>query len=81
MASRDDLKEWVVDALRRGGGELKLLDIARDIWTNHEKELEASGDLFFSWQYDMRWACTALRDSGDIEPPEKRGVWKLVSGH
>ncbi|WP_343591700.1 hypothetical protein [Paracidovorax wautersii] len=81
MASRTDLKTWVKDALRRHGGELSLIDVAKDIWTHHEIELRDSGDLFFSWQYDMRWACTALREAGEIEPPEKRGMWKLVPGH
>ena len=81
MTSRDNLKVWVKDALRRGGGELKLIDVAKDIWLHHESELRDSGDLFFSWQYDMRWACTALREAGEIEPPEKRGTWKLVPGH
>ena len=80
MKSRDDLKDWVADALRRQGGEAHLVSVARDIWQYHEAELRGAGDLFYSWQYDMRWACTALRAQGLIEPAVKKGVWKLAKG-
>jgi hypothetical protein len=81
MTTRSDLKVWVKDALRRNGGELKLIDVAKDLWLHHESELRSAGDLFYSWQYDMRWACTALRSEGEVEAAEKPGVWKLVAGH
>ena len=80
MNTRDVLKDWVKDALRRNGGELKLIAVAKDIWKHHEKDLRSSGDLFFSWQYDMRWAATALRKAGEIEAATDRGIWKLTSG-
>jgi hypothetical protein len=39
-----------------------------------------SGDFFFTWQYDIRWAAQTLRDKGalkpDIEAP--RGIWQLA---
>ncbi|MDO9112305.1 MAG: hypothetical protein Q7U63_00755 [Polaromonas sp.] len=80
MNTREVLKDWVKDALRRNDGKLKLIEVAKDIWTHHEKELRSSGDLFFSWQYDMRWAATALRKAGEIEPANDRGIWKLTNG-
>ena len=80
MNTRDVLKDWVKGALCRNDGKLKLIDVAKDIWTHHEKELRSSGDLFFSWQYDMRWAATALRKAGEIEAANDRGIWKLTSG-
>ncbi|MFD0859115.1 hypothetical protein [Roseovarius aquimarinus] len=64
MADRNDLKIWVVDALKDKGGKSTIIEVARHIWENHEHELRASGDLFFKWQYDMRWAATALRKEG-----------------
>ncbi|QTD46886.1 hypothetical protein [Ottowia testudinis] len=81
MSSKSELKKWVKDALRQHGGSAILLDVAKHIWANHELDLRAAGDLFYTWQYDMRWACTELRKDGDLEEPVKRGVWKLVSGH
>ena len=80
MNTRDVLKDWVKDALRRNSGELELIEVAKDIWTHHEKDLRSSGDLFFSWQYDMRWAATALRKAGEIEAATDRGIWKLTIG-
>ncbi|WP_394510238.1 hypothetical protein [Roseateles sp. DXS20W] len=72
------MKAWVVEALARNGGEAHLLVVARDIWAHHEQELRGAGDLFFSWQYDMRWACTALREKGIVLPANKSGIWTLA---
>ena len=33
-------------------------------WQTHESELPASGDLFFTWQYDIRWAAQHLQNVG-----------------
>lgn len=80
MSKREDLKTWVIEALQRNGGEALLIDIAKDIWAHRSDDLKASGDLFYTWQYDMRWAGTALRKQGVIEDPSVRGKWKLVAG-
>lgn len=80
MATKKDLKVWVMEALRSGSGTSTLLDVAKHIWATHENELKNSGSLFYTWQYDMRWACTALRKEGMVEPATDRGVWKLVKG-
>ena len=60
MAIRDELKGWVVEALRRTAGSAQLVDIAKDVWQHREGELRRSGDLFYPWQHDMRWAGTRL---------------------
>jgi hypothetical protein len=80
MASKEDLVTWVEDAIRANGGSARLLDVATHIWAYHESELRASGDLFYKWQYDMRWAANKLRRSGmmkstDVSP---NGVWELA---
>ena len=64
MADKSDLKDWVVEALRAAGGSSSLIEVAKHIWANHEDELRHSGDLFYKWQYDMRWAATVLRNEG-----------------
>jgi hypothetical protein len=61
MATKADLQEWVMEALRDLGGEAHLARIAEQIWIKHESELRKSGDLFFTWQYDMRWAAQNLQ--------------------
>ncbi|MFT4150441.1 MAG: hypothetical protein QM656_09605 [Paracoccaceae bacterium] len=64
MANKDTLKIWVKEALSEFGGSAKLVEVAKYIWENHEQELRSSGDLFYTWQYDMRWAATSLRRAG-----------------
>ncbi len=82
MADKSDLMTWVVDSLRARGGEAHHIQIARDIWATHENDLRASGDLFFTWQYDLRWAGKRLRDRRVLLPDAetRRGVWALSAG-
>lgn len=80
MAHRRDLMSWVYDALTEHGGEAKIVDVARYIWAHHEADLSASGNLFYTWQYDMRWAAKGLRDEGKVAAPgiSSRGTWALT---
>lgn len=64
MAERNDLKAWVVEALRQLGGSGSIVQVCQRVWQMHELDLRASGDLFFTWQYDIRWAAQYLRDFG-----------------
>jgi hypothetical protein len=79
VATRADLMDWVYGALQDLGGKGRVMDVARHIWAKHENDLRASGDLFYSWQYDMRWAALKLRKQGRMEDANKvpRGVWAL----
>lgn len=82
MARKNDdhLRKWTLEALAALGGEAHHVRVAEYIWTNHEDELRTSGDQFYTWQYDLRWAATSLRDTGEIEPPgnARNGVWRLA---
>jgi hypothetical protein len=79
MATRSDLCDWVVDALRANGGRARLLEVCKRIWTNHKSELRQSGDLFYKWQYDVRWAAQLLRNQGVLKPLHgKSGPWELT---
>lgn len=71
MATREDMKPWVVDALKSMGGAGWPRDIAKYIWHTHKDEIEASDLLLYTWQYDVRWTAMALR---------KEGVLKAVGG-
>jgi hypothetical protein len=68
MATKYDLADWVVDALRALGGSASLIAVCRQIWEQHEAELRRSGDLFFTWQYDTRWAAYRLRVQRRLRP-------------
>jgi len=52
MSKREDLKPWVIDALRAHGGRATIIEVCQHIWEHHEGELKSSEDLFYTWQYD-----------------------------
>ncbi len=72
MVTKEDLMDWVVDALTELGGAGTILQISKIVWRNHEDDLRASGDLFFTWQYDLRWAGHKLRHAGQLAAVDGR---------
>jgi hypothetical protein len=74
------MAEWVVDALRTLGGKASILDICKQVWNAHGAEIQAAGDLFYEWQYEVRWAGDLLRKSGKLKPASTgdRGIWELA---
>ena len=81
MVNREDLQDWVIAALKDHGGSASIVQVAQHIWSHHEHELRASGELFFTWQYDMHWACTRLRERKIVQAAEvsRRGEWRLAA--
>lgn len=79
MATKRDLETWIVQALRDQGHEMSVVEVARHVWEHHEPELRDSGDLFFTWQYDLRWAAQNLRNDGVLASKEgkRSGGWRL----
>lgn len=80
MSGKEVLTDWVLEALERLGGTGSVVAVAREIWAKHEAELRAAGDLFYTWQYDMRWAATVLRKDKKLRAAEDspRGSWEVV---
>lgn len=78
MASKGDLVDWVREALEEAGGSASILYVAKFIWNRHADALEDT-DMFFTWQYDMRWAATELRKRGVMvaADEDRRGRWTL----
>jgi hypothetical protein len=81
MATKGDLQHWVQEALKQAGGSAPLIHVAKDIWRHHERELADSGNLFYTWQYDMRWAAERLRKRGVMKGVafSPRGTWELTT--
>jgi len=77
---REELVGIVSRAVAANGGEATIVQVAEYIWKNHEAELKASGDLFYTWQYEMRWAAQSLRNQGKLELGRKSGknTWRKV---
>ena len=80
MADRQILRAWVVESLRALHGSGTIVEVCRHVWQVHEHELRSSGDLFFTWQYDIRWAAQHLRNNGYLHSVEgdRRAPWELA---
>jgi len=83
VVTKHDLGDWIVEALRAKGGSAGLVQICRHVWEHHEDELRRSGDLFYTWQYDIRWAATNLRQAGVLKagepfPDRRLGAWPAL---
>ena len=61
-----DLPPHLLDIVVALGGSVTVLEASREFWQRHEPELRVSGDLFYTWQYELRWAAQELRDSGKL---------------
>lgn len=79
MATREDMMDWVVAALRTNDGAASVADVAKYVWENYEDELRRSGSLLWTWQYDIRWAAMKLRKQGIIRAAHlsPKGIWEL----
>ncbi len=71
--------DWLIEALQTLGGKGSIIQICKVVWERHEQELRKSGDNFYTWQYDIRWAATILRKRGKIKSTSlsSKGVWEL----
>lgn len=80
MVTRDVLQDWLESALRELGGSGKIVEICKVVWKNHGAELEGSGDLFYTWQYDIRWAANRLRDKKIMKSvaASRKRIWELA---
>ena len=80
MATREDLIDWLYDALKANNGRGRIVGLCKHVWENHENDLRQSGDLFYTWQYDIRWAAQKLRDSGKLKSAAvaPRGIWEIA---
>jgi hypothetical protein len=80
MLHKEELEKLVKEALESAGGSANIVTVAKYIWNHYEEELQESGDLFYTWQYDIRWAANELRRKEIMKETESspRGVWELV---
>lgn len=78
MLKRQSLLPIILEALGESGGSARMRDIAKYIWDNHQAELKQSGEFFYVWQYDLRWAGDALVRQRKIKKGPPQGVWHLT---
>ena len=58
MAKKEDLQDWLKEALREFNGRGNIVQVCKYVWEEYENDLRASGKLFYTLQYDIRWAAT-----------------------
>ncbi|SFV38835.1 hypothetical protein SAMN05216456_3643 [Devosia crocina] len=75
MITRAHIKEWVFDAVK-ALGEGSPASVAKHIWDHHETELRSAGDLFYTWQYESRWAAQNLQKEGRLLKTGR--IWKFI---
>lgn len=77
---RFDLPDLLEKTLISLGGKGTIVEICKAFWGSYEEKLRESGDLFYTWQYDIRWAATKLREEKKLKSREisPKGVWELV---
>ena len=78
MLNRNALVPLVIEALQAHGGSARIHEIGKHIWENYESDLKRSGDFFYKWQYELRWASDQLVDQRKIIKGPPRGVWHLA---
>jgi uncharacterized protein YuzE len=74
------LENWLIETLEERGGSATLLDVSRDIWRRRGREIQKRGDVFLTWQYDLRWAAHRLRRRKVMKSAHDSpfGVWELA---
>jgi hypothetical protein len=76
--TREDLKPIILTALGSAGKKEKIAKIAKFVWDNYETDLKASGDFFYTWQYELRWAGDQLVKEGLLDKTSHRGMWERL---
>ncbi|RLG14305.1 MAG: hypothetical protein DRN66_02350 [Candidatus Nanohalarchaeota archaeon] len=77
--AKEYIIDWLIEALEHLGGRGSIIEICKYVWENYEQDLHNMGDIFYTWQYDIRWAATELRKRGKIKPTDMspQGIWEL----
>ena len=87
--TRQDLPNLLYETIKSLGGKAVMIDIFREFWKLYSKQIRQSGDLFYTWQYDIRWAATKLRKQNKMKPASTKenpkglnmspkGIWEII---
>lgn len=80
LITREDMKPWIIAALKAHGGKARVVQVCKYIWDHYENQIRNSGDVLYTWQYDVRWAAQMLRDEGVLRSKDrsKSRHWELA---
>lgn len=87
MIQKSDLPLILEMILLRLGGKANILTVFKEFYKLFGSNLTEDNPLFYTWNYDIRWAATKLRKEGIMAPAkvnEKsdkhcslKGIWEL----
>lgn len=86
---REALPIILYEIIKELGGRALMIDVFKSFWDKYHSELLSSGDLFYTWNYDIRWAATNLRRNGLMKQASRRmhnnpgdsspnGIWEIL---
>jgi len=86
---RKDLPDILYDIIDKLGGRAQMMDIFKSFWAKYKHELKETDDMFYTWNYDIRWAATQLRKEKRMKQAETRentygnpvspkGIWEII---
>ncbi len=89
MMTRSDLPNILYSILKQLGGSATMMDVFKKFWVDNKHKLHETDDIFYSWNFDIRWAATQLRKQGKMKPATKKenthgsdmspkGVWEIL---
>lgn len=78
--TKEMLPDLLYSVIKDMGGRGTIIDICKRFWSEYENELKKSGDMFYTWQYDIKWAATTLRKTGRMKDAilSPSGVWETI---
>jgi hypothetical protein len=78
---KEELPELLYLLLIEMGGKAKLIDIFKAFYSKYESQLKKSGDLYYTWNYEIRWAATKLRKENRMvnAKEQKKGIWEIIN--
>ena len=88
MIKRSDLPGLLHIILLDLGGRAEMMTIFKEFYNKYGKLFTEDNPLFYTWNYDIRWAATALRRDGIMAPAKttinaqdniiSKGIWSLT---
>ena len=79
MVTKQILEKMIIEAIKKSSGKASVLEVSKFIWDKYQDDLLKSGNILYTWQYDIRWVAVKLRERGILKQAasNKRGVWQL----
>lgn len=86
---RKNLPEILYKIIEKNGGRATMMEVFRSFWKHYGQNFTESDDMFYTWNYDIRWAATELRKKGRMKPANTKenihganvspkGIWEIL---